>query len=368
VTGKNDILLDTSLSRQSSVLTSLLAAHRAGELARQTGRFEEFRRQVQSFVRNGGFAQVGQFNFIRKLDKRNDQELREVLKHLKFGGIDNFERPNELFSNARILASRITLSKEMSNHLFANSRAKGASRADWENSVKTAFAIQHLIVDGGISEAAQNELVDEQAKQTVLEQLDQSKGALVLLCHAGFSTVRFSFLKDHINNIIYMASTASRPQSGRGAPDRISVNLDARAGLFAGLKALLQKKVVLLAPDGKQGAQKSSISVLGKKTPIGEGAAFLAYESKCDTFWFAMKRSDERFIPVMMRGPSRLKAEKFPEFQDRFVQFYEDMLNDFFSGDPRNLMLTPRWARVFSDKEGRVRRPPPERSLSTVSN
>ena len=88
----------------------------------------------------------------------------------------------------------------------------------------------------------------------------------MLLCHAGFSTVRFNFLKGHIENIIYMASTASAlklPVAVRHG--RIAVNLDARAGLFAGLKALLQKRVVLLAPDGKQGSRKSSISVLEKR-------------------------------------------------------------------------------------------------------
>jgi lauroyl/myristoyl acyltransferase len=220
-------------------------------------------------------------------------------------------------------------------------------------SAKTAFAVQHLILAGKISEAAQNELVDVSAKQAALAQLNPSNGALVLLCHAGFSTARFSFLKGHVDNLVYMASTSLSKPRGAGMSDRISINADARAGLFAGLKALMGKKVVLLSPDGKQGSQKCSISVLGKQTRIGDGAAFLAYESKCDTFWFSMNRSKDRFVPVMIRGPARLGSESFPTFEIRFVRFYEKMLNDFFSGDPRNLLMAPRWAKTFDDNPDR---------------
>jgi lauroyl/myristoyl acyltransferase len=130
--------------------------------------------------------------------------------------------------------------------------------------------------------------------------------------------------------------------------NRIPVNVDTRASLFAGLKALLAKKILLLAPDGKQGSQNVTISVLGKETSMGHGAAFMAYESKCDIFWLAMTSDGNHFIPEMVAGPRRADAESFSDFQMRFVRFYEKMLNDSFSGDPGNLVPAPRWAKVFA--------------------
>jgi hypothetical protein len=123
-----------------------------------------------------------------------------------------------------------------------------------------------------------------------------------------------------------------------------------------GLRTLLQKKAILISPDGRQGSQNSSrntsISVLGRTVPIGDGAAFLAYESRCATMWFTMNRNKGRFAPNLVPGPTREASESFEQFQGRFNAFYERMLNEFFCGDPRNLPISQSWLNVFCGPEG----------------
>ncbi len=174
-------------------------------------------------------------------------DLSRSLAALKYAGLENLDKPDCLFLNAKILADRIDLGKRDFNYLYEKSRFKLGSRADWEMSVKTAFAIQHLV--GKISRDDLMTLVDAAAKQAVLAEFDESKGALVVVCHAGFNSVGHAFFANQ--NAVYMTV-----RSGVDDPNRIAVGADVRGALFAGLKTLLAKKKLLLAPDGVLGLQK----------------------------------------------------------------------------------------------------------------
>ena len=77
------------------------------------------------------------------------------------------------------------------------------------------------------------------------------------------------------------------------------------------------------------------------------GAAFLAYETRCETAWCALRRDGRVFVPVMERGPKREDGESFPEFRDRLMGFYASMIESVFTGDPRSLALGGVWRNLF---------------------
>lgn len=350
--GKLAALVDALLSPQIPSFTYLSVARRTGELARSAGRFDDFQRRVQSVIASGGTPHFGPFAFIRKSTGfRRDPQLYRLLLKLKYNGIDDYERPDRLFASAETLASRVILGQRMLEWLYQHRRDRTQSQPAWEQSIKTAYALQHLIRDAKITEADQMGLVDAAAGNTVLARLNPTRGTLLLLFHVGFSTVSINFLKRHIEGIVLMASGDGAEDRGEQEQDRLVADKDPRVALFAAMKALLKNRVVIVSPDGGQGTQRTEISVLGEPAFVAEGAALLAYEAKCDTFWFSMNRGEDRFVPTLIAGPCRLGAESFPEFQRRLVGFYEKMLNDAFAGDPRNLPLRFPWLSYFNEKK-----------------
>ena len=345
--GQIDLFIDFLLSPRSPAFSQLALAGRVGLLTRKARRFRDFKAKIDELVTSRtSQVRFGQYELGRSLLKRagGDQKLARLLCELKFAGIADAKRPDRLFANARVLAPQIELDPRGIDHLFAHSRARSDSRAAWEGEIRTAYAAQHLLVNSHFPPAAQLALIDPDARYEALRRMNSPRGALVLVCHAGFSAVRINFIDREVENCVYMASSDKDPK-------RIPVHLDSRSALFAGLKALMQKKVLLLAPDGKQGALNARITVLGREFLIGDGAAFLAYESRCDTLWYSMHRTEDRFVPYVVPGPVREGRESFPEYRTRLIAFYEKMLNDFFSGDPRNLVLTPRWLTTFTEHQ-----------------
>jgi hypothetical protein len=162
------------------------------------------------------------------------------------------------------------------------------------------------------------------------------------MAHMGFAKLRNYFISRYIQNSIFMGS-------GPAGPRYISISNDNRAALFAGLNALRKGFPIVIAPDGNAGSDKDHISVLGKRIPVGAGAAFLAYETNCKVMWLDLHRVNSRFVPVAVAGPTRRKSENFAKFRSRFHRFYGNRLSDFLSGDPQNLNVARSWLGVFVD-------------------
>jgi lauroyl/myristoyl acyltransferase len=184
--------------------------------------------------------------------------------------------------------------------------------------------------------------VDPDAREAAVQQIDPSRGTLVLLAHVGFPTVRAAFFSD--------AFPAGRHLSNN---KKLSARIELAGkdqGLFEAYKSLKNSEMVLMAPDGLLGTNNATIEVLGEPVEIKDGAAFLAYESRCCTAWFAIAREGTRFFPSIMRGPERRDDESFSKFKERLFAFYELMLSNHFTGDPRNLVYGPPWISLFGRK------------------
>jgi hypothetical protein len=102
-----------------------------------------------------------------------------------------------------------------------------------------------------------------------------------------------------------------------------------------------------MASDGPDGKITGTLNVLGATSPAGEGAAYLAYATNCETGWYTVLRAGDKFTPVIEPGLRKNKGESFPEFKDRFQRFYSAKIEEIFTGDPNNIVLRPGWSRVF---------------------
>jgi hypothetical protein len=341
---KLDLFFELLLSRDSATFEQLSLIARIGILAKDIDRIPQFEMRANHAMVDQSGIRFRSFEDRRRLLKsvEGDQRLFRVLMKLKYKGIRRLRVTENFIETARVLSNRIDINPTALGVLYASSHQPQACREDWEGEIRTAFSVQHLIADTRVLKDSDDDLIDPAAKERALRDLDTSRGLLFLLCHAGYTHVLFRFVDREIPNSVYLASSSKR----------IPIHLDPRGSLFAGLKALLQKKVVVITPDGQQGSRNCDISVLGRKVPIGDGAAFLAYESRCATMWATMNRNGDRFVPNLVSGPVRDSAESFEQFQGRFNAFYERMLNEFFCGDPQNLLIGQRWLNVFCGPEG----------------
>jgi hypothetical protein len=85
----------------------------------------------------------------------------------------------------------------------------------------------------------------------------------------------------------------------------------------------------------------------------GEGAAFLAHASNCNTAWYTVVREGNRFVPIIEPGPSRNGGETLNEFSERLYRFYAEKIEGMFVGDPCNILLRPRWSTHFKNASKR---------------
>jgi hypothetical protein len=340
VTGNENALIDLLLAKDSVFFNHLSLVLRIGQLAISADRFRDFHIRAAASIRAGAGVRFRQFETLGRGLAVADPRFRLLLYRLKYAGIRQPKDRSALFANAAILAERVELFGIAFDTMFERRRDKSLDRDAWDREVRMAYAVQHIIADAKIAGPGLVSAVDKDAARDCQAGIDTSRGALLLLCHASFAAARLSFIDVAYPDSAYMASSEADAR-------RIAAHVDPRAALFAGLKALMQKKVLLLAPDGKQGALTSSINVFGKTVMIGDGAAFLAYESRCAVYFYAMNRSAKAFVPTVVAGPVRASGEKFAAYRERFLAFYEKMLNDFFAGDPRNLVLTPQWLKIF---------------------
>ena len=174
----------------------------------------------------------------------------------------------------------------------------------------------------------------------------------MLAFHGGFRMLFMKLFDEFFDDGVVirrggMAVTPPKDDQGRRAAVHVSGMNNPGEALFVAMRALLEGKQVLMAPDGPFGRQKASIKVLGADCPVGQGAAFLAFETRCNTAWFTIVRNDRGFAPLVVPGPKREERETFEAYQDRLHRFYGDMIVSAFTGEPRNLTLSGRWIQYF---------------------
>ena len=229
---------------------------------------------------------------------------------------------------------------EVLDFLYRHTRVPLSSPEEWKAEVRCATSIEILLRDL-FNEYAPSMFgpVFEPVASTQAAEWLQSRGALFLTLHSGFARLLRLFFQLFLPSGLMIQNFKFSQRS-----------LDASnpaAALFGAMRALEDGRPVYIAPDGPFGTPAGAIEVLGASCAVTGGAAFLAYETRCETAWCALRRDGRAFIPVIERGPKREDGESFPEFRDRLMGFYASMIESVFTGDPRSLALSGTWRNLF---------------------
>jgi hypothetical protein len=173
---------------------------------------------------------------------------------------------------------------------------------------------------------------------------ESSKGTLLVTFHGAFAPVAVELFRRR--------SAGGTTLAGGGileeGEDAVT---DFKDAMFTALNKLRDGGVVLMTPDGQKGRQENQLKLLDIDAPVGEGAAFLAFTSGCNTGWYTVVRDGDGFAPLFEPGPSRRSGEKLGEFSERFHEFYARQIESIFTGDPRNIVIFGRWAKLFAQAQ-----------------
>lgn len=224
--------------------------------------------------------------------------------------------------------------------LFERRRMKEMNRDEWMEAYTEAREFERetslAAKEGDASGVCK---IDPQARQSFIDQAAACKNGLLLLTfHGGFKTVKRHFLmacEKEINAVILR----------RG--DIVS---DRRTALFTSLRSLQQGRTVVMAPDGPHGRSSHTINVLGHALSIGDGAAFLASTARCDTGWYNVRRGENGFVPVLVKGPVADKGEKLEAYQQRLNDFYAAQLEDYLTGPAGDILPNKRLQKALGGR------------------
>ncbi|HEY1960779.1 MAG TPA: hypothetical protein VGG69_00050 [Rhizomicrobium sp.] len=190
--------------------------------------------------------------------------------------------------------------------------------------------------------------IDRGVRVRTIRELKASP-TLVLGFHGGFGYARRKLFARLFPDSVIIGATGKHTAT------------DGAHALFAAREALLQNRLVLIAPDGRFGKESGTISILGAQLPVTDGPPFLAHISRCSVTWLALLRTQDGFTLETMAGPRHEEGEAFAGYRDRFYRFYTERLEEAFTSDPANLSLTINWKLIFSamlaGKVYRFRRP-----------
>lgn len=258
---------------------------------------------------------------------------------------DDLVDATRLFENAEKIAPRITIGEPILNYLYENSRWQRLPRADWEREVRIACATDHIVFNffPGLKLGGLAALVDQATMTNASRSVASSKGTLFLTFHGAHVLVAKKIFASAFERGLLLARHGTILGAGAAKKDQ-------RDALFALLRALEDGRNLFFAADGRNGRQTATLNVLGTATAAGEGAAFLAHASGCNTAWYTVVREDNRFVPIVEAGPTKAKGESLKNFSDRLYRFYSERIEAMFTGDPRNIVFRPRWGRVLNAK------------------
>lgn len=256
---------------------------------------------------------------------------------------DNLGDASRLFENAEKIADRIAIGRPVLDFLYESSKWDRLPRADWERHVRVACATDHIVFNffQGLKLGALAKLADHAAMTAASRNLASSKGTLFLTFHGAHVLLAKKIFASAFERGLLLA----RHGAILGGDTK---KKDSREALFILMRALEDGRNLFFAPDGRNGKQTASLNVLGTVTSAGEGAAFLAHASGCNTAWYTVIREGDRFVPVVESGPVKAKGESLKDFSGRLYRFYGERIEAMFTGDPRNIVFRPRWGRVLN--------------------
>jgi hypothetical protein len=243
----------------------------------------------------------------------------------------------QLLEQAEKAADDVALDPSLLDFLYKHRRFDVPSREAWVKEVRTAAALEAAMRAAGRDYWADLDgYLERGARHKALTTLKQPQGMLLITSHGGFTTLKRKFLTSCLVR-----------EGGCLALSRDVIEKDRRSVLFAALRALQGGGSAIMAPDGPFGKRTATLNVLGKQFPAGEGVAYLAATSGCATGWYNVVRAGDRFSPIIEIGPQFQKGEKFEAFKERLYAFMSKRIGAIVTGDPRNLILQPRWTRIL---------------------
>ncbi len=351
----DDFLVDLILARTPETLSRMRLIEKALLVGVDTQREGEVFNAIRALGKapNGrvvSWEAATRMAFGRRYGKKIMRDLMEV----KYLGVSR--DPERLMEAAEVLADRIELPKPMLDRLHAHTRYPDMPRVQWEQRVRTAFAIDHVTKDHlamsdpnlGTWLGQKDDAVGAMRRQVdeKLQGVDRSKGVLMATFHGGFSRLTISLFQHLFSNGVTVLGGASKPKATDGSR-YIRVVGNERGALFQALRAVQDGRPLWIGADAPFGNSKQAIEVLGVTVPVADGAPFIAFETRCPTLWLALVRSGAGFSIVTAMGPVRMAGEKYQAFKDRWFSFYRTCIEDFLTGDPGSLALRPHWMQYL---------------------
>lgn len=240
---------------------------------------------------------------------------------------------DQLFAQAEKIGAKIAIDETTLDFLYRHSRWSPSSRKEWEKSIRTACSVDRIVRD--VRGYLPDSLIEGEAD--AFNRLKSDTGTLLLTFHGAFVLVARRLFSKNLER-------GRAHVFGRGGS---ITTRDVRGALFAALRSLQDGGVLLMASDGPDGKITGTLNVLGAAAPAGEGAAYLAYATNCNTGWYTVVRRGDKFVPVVEPGPKKNTGESFGDFKERLHGFYAGKIEEIFTGDPGSMVLRPGWSRVF---------------------
>ena len=247
--------------------------------------------------------------------------------------------PDLLFENAETVAdSHGPL--PLLDYLYDFAREPKLPREAWTRKALVSSCLEYLMEDFfyHTPSSSMTRMFDPEGLDDAVRALTSPRGLVALAFHGGFGVNLIHFLAAFVDESLIIAPKA-RPQF------RSLSAKDPATTLFETLRALREGRTVCIAPDGEVGRPQGTIQLLGADCAVNDGAAFLAYETGCDTAWSAMLRRGRLFAPIVVPGPSRAPGESYKGFRTRLMEFYRERIEAHFTGPPENVAISKAWRR-----------------------
>jgi lauroyl/myristoyl acyltransferase len=329
--------------------------------------FEEFRARLMAFYsgkieahfagppQNLTLLKVWRQRFSQAMSASGDLSGLSPKKQARFAGLARPRDPERLFENAEQLARAQPIDPVL-GYLYARGREPRLDWRTWAREAQLAGRLHSLMFDlFYMTPEPLDPVLDRASCAAAARAWRSHRGVVALTFHGGFETLlRYVFSRFVENGVIIEGKTRSKSRAlGANNPG---------AALFGALRTLREGGAVFVAPEGPFGKAAGEIQVLGARCPVTDGAAFLAYEARCDTVWYAIRRHQRTFFPVVERGPTRAADETFRDFRIRLMGFYRDKIEEHFTGDPQSIVLAGIWREFLwqaMERANRTTEPPP---------
>ncbi len=338
-------LFDLFFHAGPKFLTRLKLIAKVAALGVRSGRRDQAM-QLVGEVRDRADQQIIRFgpnDLCRHLFPRAEIQLRRLITQIKYQDLGRSSNI-DLFSASERIAERLDVDPSLTEHLYLHRTNRSLDFAEWLRRYRTASCLAHLIDDrprsfGQVWRGIVPKMCDVDALHSALEAASLSDGGLLMTFHGGFSGVTAELLLASVPNSVIIL----RKVKGERV---ISAMENPGAALMTAVRAALEGKTILMAPDGLQGIPSHNIDLLGRSIPMAIGAALIAYESGCGTGWYTVVPQGARLVPIVLPGPKAEKQESFDSFSARCLAFFQDRICDVMTGDPSQIALLARWSTL----------------------